>query len=175
MRKRQFIAALATIAAAFAPVSRAGVTVQFIEPEKFADLSLSGSTTAGIQRHIMDELTNYLKYLGDHYLLPNHEVDVAFLDIDMGGEYEPWRTRDLTQTRFVREVYVPRMDLRYVWRDAEGKVLADTRERVSDLNYLMLADPGYVYNDPLRYEKAMLRRWFLDRFSALPTTSDAAP
>jgi len=38
------------------------------------------------------------------------------------------------------------------------------REQASDLNYLMLADPYYTYNDPLRYEKAMLRRWFKERF-----------
>lgn len=172
MRKRHFIVSIVTMAAAFAPVSYAEVTVQFIEPETFTDLSLSGSTTAGIQRQITDELTKYLRYLGDNYLSPNHKVDVTFLDIDMGGEYEPWRTPNLTHTRFIREVYVPRLDLRYVWRDGEGKVLADTRERVSDLNYLMLADPGYLYNDPLRYEKAMLRRWFLDKFPASPAAPD---
>ncbi len=32
---------------------------------------------------------------------------------------------------------------------------------------------GYVYNDPLRYEKTMLRWWFLDRFSASPAAPDA--
>lgn len=174
MRNRHFIAGVVTLAAAFVPLSHAEVTVQFIEPEEFTDLSLSGSTTAGIQRHITDELTKYLKYLGDNSLPPNHKLDVTFLDIDMAGDYEPWQTPNLTHTRFIREVYVPRMDLRYVWRDGGGKVLADTRERVSDLNYLMLADPGYVYNDPLRYEKAMLRRWFLDRFSASHAAPDAA-
>ncbi|MFH0342098.1 MAG: DUF3016 domain-containing protein [Chromatiales bacterium] len=135
-------------------VSDAEVTVQFIEPREFTDLSLSGSTTAGIQRHITDELMNYLKYLGDNYLPPKHQVDVTFLDIDMGGEYEPWRTPNLTHTRLVREAYVPRMDLRYVWRDGGGKVLADTRERVSDASSIA----GFIYGrvDAMRFALSML-------------------
>ncbi|MGQ0591148.1 MAG: DUF3016 domain-containing protein [Gammaproteobacteria bacterium] len=58
----------------------------------------------------------------------------------------------------------PRIDLGCVWRGGRGEVRAERREQVSDLDYLMLADPYYTYNDPLRYEKAMLRRWFEARF-----------
>jgi len=169
MNTRILTAALVAAAAWLAPAARAEVSVQFVDPEKFSDLSLSGSTTEGVQRHIMGELSKYLKYLGDTYLRAGQKLDITFLDIDMAGDYEPWRTPNLTHTRFIREVYIPRMTLRHVWRDAQGKVLADQQERVSDLNYLMIADPYYTYNDPLRYEKAMLRRWFEERFSASPS------
>jgi hypothetical protein len=56
------------------------------------------------------------------------------LDIDMAGEYEPWWAPLLTNMRFIRDVYRPRIDLRYTWRDAHGQVLAERRESVTDLN-----------------------------------------
>lgn len=138
--------------------------VDFVEPERYTDLGLSGSTTERTQKYVLGELKRFLRELAARGLPPSHTLHVTVYDLDMAGEYEPWRVPDLTNTRFIRDVYRPRIDLGYVWWDAHGRVLAERREQVSDLNYLMLADPYYIYNDPLRYEKAMLRRWFDERF-----------
>ncbi len=139
--------------------------VDFVEPERYTDLSLSGSTTERIQTYVLGELERYLQDLAARSLPPSHTLHLTVFDLDMAGEYEPWRVPDLTNTRFIRDVYRPRIDLSYVWRDERGVVLAEQREQISDLAYLMLAVPYYTYNDPLRYEKAMLRRWFEERFS----------
>ncbi|NOT12734.1 MAG: DUF3016 domain-containing protein [Methylococcaceae bacterium] len=58
----------------------------------------------------------------------------------------------------------PKIKLRYTWLDAQGKVRASAEDALIDLAYLQHADPGYVNNDPLRYEKTLLRRWFEQRF-----------
>lgn len=150
------------------------VRVDFVEPERYTDLSLSGSSTERIQMHVLEELKGYLQDLAARSLPPSHTLHVTVYDLDMAGEYEPWRVPNLTNTRFIRDVYRPRIDLRYVWRDEHGRVLAERREQVSDLNYLMLADPYYTYNDPLRYEKAMLRRWFEQRFGGGDYRADKA-
>ena len=49
--------------------------------------------------------------------------------------------------------------------NAKGKVIAEKQETFTDLSYLQIADPYYTYNDPLRYEKAMIRRCFNERFA----------
>ena len=155
---------------AFAPwplSATEALRVHFVEPERYTDVSLSGSTTEGIQTYILGELERYLKELAGRALPPSHTLELTVFDLDMAGEYEPWRVPNLTNTRFIRDVYRPRIDLSYVWRDARGEVLAEQREQISDLDYLMLADPYYTYNDPLRYEKAMLRRWFEARFGGV--------
>ncbi|MGR8932165.1 MAG: DUF3016 domain-containing protein [Gammaproteobacteria bacterium] len=55
--------------------------------------------------------------------------------------------------------------MHYRWIDNAGKLKADEQETVSDLNYLMMLDSRrYINNDPLRYEKATLDRWFEKRF-----------
>lgn len=92
MRIRSLQAAVLAASAWSAPASHGEVSAQFIEPEKFTDLSLSGSTTENVQRHSMEEITKYVQHLGDTYLPESRKVEISFLDIDMEGEYEPWRT-----------------------------------------------------------------------------------
>lgn len=85
----------------------------------------------------------------------------------MAGVYEPWRTPNLTRTRFIRDIYRPKLVLHYRWLDKDGAVKADKDETVSDLNYLMRQETRkYQDNDPLRYEKTLLDRWFRETFAA---------
>lgn len=85
----------------------------------------------------------------------------------MAGAMEPWRTPFYTDTRFIRDIYPPRISLHYVWRDKAGQVKADKQEKLSDQNYLMeLIAAYYTNNDPLRYEKALLDNWFRRTFSS---------
>ena len=60
-------------------------------------------------------------------------------------------------TRIIRDIYRPRIEVRYVLRNTHGEVLKQAYEAVSDLNYLMTLDAAsYRSDDTLRYEKAML-------------------
>ena len=57
--------------------------------------------------------------------------------------------------------------LRYRWLDKAGNLKGEKQENLTDLNYLMMLNSArYSNNDPLRYEKAMLERWFEKTFSA---------
>ena len=64
----------------------------------------------------------------------------------------------------MREITWPRLDLAYVWRNADGNILGEGREQVKDMSYLWRS--AFVRNDTdyLPYEKAMLRDWFELRF-----------
>ena len=64
----------------------------------------------------------------------------------------------------MRGVTWPRADLEYLWKDAQGKVLAEQQERVSDMDYLSRSAFVRSDGDPLVYDKAMLTEWFERRF-----------
>ncbi|MGH8477019.1 MAG: DUF3016 domain-containing protein [Methylococcales bacterium] len=165
MNKPSIIALLGVLSLVSARNGRAEVNVKFIEPENYTDLSLSGSSTDRIQRHILDELSKFLVDLGARTLPAGQKLEVEVYDIDMAGNYEPWRAPFLTNTRIVRDVYRQRMDIHYILRNAQGSVVKERWENFSDLNYLITANPyAYLYNDPLRYEKALLRKWFNANF-----------
>jgi len=70
---------------------------------------------------VLGELKRFLREVAARGLPPSHTLHVTVYDLDMAGEYEPWRVPDLTNTRFIRDVYRPRIDLGYVWRDAHGQ------------------------------------------------------
>ena len=148
----------------------AAVAVRFDHPENFADFSLSGSTAADIQSELAKQFEAFFKLLGERYLPKGDALQIEVLNIDMAGAYEPWQTPNLTNTRFMRDIYPPKISLHYQWRDEAGKLKADRQEIVSDLNYPMWLDARqYNANDPLRYEKVMLEHWFRERFSDAAT------
>lgn len=153
--------------------SYAAVTVTYQQPENYHDLALSGSDTPSMQAEVMKQLEVHFKKLGESYLPKGDKLEITVQDIDMAGAYEPWQTPNLTRTRFIRDIYRPKFILHYRWLDPSGIVKADKDETVSDLNYLMRQETRkYQDNDPLRYEKTLLDRWFLETFSGAKKTLD---
>lgn len=143
------------------PITWAGVTVTFENPSQYTDFSLNDSKTEGVLKHLTGELEKYFQTLGQSYVSVSQTLEITVHDIDMAGEYEPWRAPSLTHARIIRDIYRPRLDVSYVLRNEHGETLKQARETLSDLNYLMKLDAAAsLPNDTLRYEKAMIRAWF---------------
>ena len=79
-------------------------------------------------------------------------------DIDRAGAYEPWRGPNLYNVRIVKDIYPPRIDLRFEWTGARGDMLKSGERKLRDPAFLMTAG-GFFANDPLRYEKVLLDDW----------------
>src|ERR1700760_4612247 len=100
-------------AAAAAPVS-----VQFVNPGKFADFQVQGrdvNYTAGLfANSVNKELTPLMK---SKY--PNGSLVLRFTEIDLVGRYSTAK-----DVRMIREGHPARMAFDFVLSDANGKVLA---------------------------------------------------
>lgn len=121
------------------PTAQAAVThIDFVKPEAYTDVSLSGSGTESIRTHIVTALGEYLQHLGETLLPSGQTLEVQIFDIDMAGAYEPWRAPFLNNTRIMRDVYRPRFDLGFRLLDDQGGVVQEGREATADLNYLLL-------------------------------------
>ncbi len=164
MKSHYWLICMLLINPVWAEDSPSRVTINFIAPENYTDVSLSGAHTDRMRDSVLDSLRDYLVSLAKDKLPQGQRLTIDVLDIDMAGRTEPWRTPNLTNTRFIRDIYPPKIKLRYTLQDKAGKTLSEQEETLGDLNYLQLADPGYVNNDPLKYEKTLLRRWFGQRF-----------
>ena len=57
----------------------------------------------------------------------------------------------------MRDIYPPRMRLRFTLSDAQGKVLSEGERKLTDLGFLQ--GSGLLDTDPLRYEKRMIDDW----------------
>jgi hypothetical protein len=136
-------------------VARAEVV--FLEPEKFTDVRDS---------HMGDyKRTTYLDQLRDHlleqakYFVPDgHTLKVTFTDIDMAGDFEPWRGPRFDDVRIVKDLYPPTLKLAFRLTDAAGNVVKEGTRELRDLAFMMKITPGFR-DDSVRHEKALLDDW----------------
>ncbi len=150
----------------FAHSARAelGLTVVFVQPESYSDASYSSSFANATDRaDVQREIEQHLQRLALRALPPGDSLKIEVLDIDLAGRVEPFSSRIGNDARVVRDISWPRIELRYTL--SHGDSVAPIREeRISDLNYLSSFN-RYSSGDRLRYEKAMLDRWFEGRFA----------
>jgi hypothetical protein len=139
------------------------VSVTFVHPETYTDADPNYGSGMKAEQSTLTELGRYIELLGARYLGPGQSVSIDVADIDLAGEFEPWR-KFAQDVRIMRDVYPPRIALQYRLVEG-GRTVAEGRERIVDPNYL--DNPATRSSqDPLRYEKALLNNWFQARFVA---------
>ena len=115
---------------------KADVTVEFLEPENFTDFRITQMGGKSEQASLESELKEEINRAGQRYLPPNYQLKLRFRDIDMAGDFEPWRVR-LQDTRIVRDIYPPRLSVEYVITDATGNVVGSGERTLTDLTFQM--------------------------------------
>ena len=161
-------ASLALVAALAVPALRAApaapVSVVFDHPEKFVDVRDTWSdhdNERGIERYL-PPLREHLEKVAARRLPAGQQLTITFTDLDLAGDFEPWRGINFHDIRIVKDLYPPRVDLEFKLIDADGKVVSEGKRQLRDLGYLTsMAMPT---SDPLRYDKEMLNDWLRQEF-----------
>lgn len=108
-------------------------------------------TTRSIQA-----LADWLGKQAERSLPADQSLQVTLRDVDLAGEYEPGQA-DLYDVRIIKDIYPPRIELDYTLSGADGAVLRRGETTLRDTGFLSGGMIGE--NDPLRFEKRMLRSW----------------
>lgn len=145
-------AAIAGLLALGAGAASAGVTVNYVESDKFADLPFAPWE----RKEVLDDMAAFFAELGKS-LPPGQDLTVDITEMDLAGREYPGRgARDLRVLKGGADW--PMMTLRYTLT-ANGQVLASGNAKLSDMNYMgrinRMSD-----GDRLRYEKRMVEDWF---------------
>lgn len=145
--------ALGGLLALGAGAASAGVTVKYIEPDKFSDLPFAPWERADVLR----ELTDYFTKLGKS-LPQGQDLVLEVTDIDLAG-------REYPNSRAARDLRVlkgqadwPIITLRYTLTE-NGQVLKSGDAKLADMSYLQRVNRHWD-SEPLRYEKRMIDEWF---------------
>lgn len=138
--------------------ARANVSVTFVNSYYYPALKQDK------RQAVLDELRKTLEDLGAHYFADNEDLKVeVFSYVPMDLSAAPKGAPKPSQ-----------MDIQYTLRQ-NGKLMAHDRETISDVNFVgqpvkteAKGEGGEHASkpDPLAPEKAMLRDWFMQRFSA---------
>ena len=108
----------------------------------------------------LDTLKTHLERRATRVLPPDRHLEVTFTDIKLAGAFEPWRGPHYDDVRIVKDIYPPRIDLRFVLKSGDGSILAEGERTLRDVGFLTRGMANT--SDPLRYERRMLDEW-LDR------------
>lgn len=145
--------ALAGLLALGAGAASAGVTVNYVESDKFSDLPFAPWE----RKEVLEVLADHFVELG-RKLPAGQELTVDVTDIDLAGrEYPNFRAgQELRVLKGMADW--PVMQLRYTL-SANGQVLKSGTAKLSDMNYLQRGSRLHD-SDRLRFEKRMIDEWF---------------
>jgi hypothetical protein len=140
------------------PAFAATANVEFEKPESFTDAGRKFPAAARLES---------LPFLREHLVkeaagrLPADQVlSIWITDVDLAGQYEPGGHRDV---RIVKEIYPPRIELRFRLTRADGSTVKEGARMLRDSGFLSSGGP-LDRTDNLRYEKVMLDRWLEQEF-----------
>ncbi|MCE7031144.1 DUF3016 domain-containing protein [Lysobacter sp. GX 14042] len=160
-------AAVALAACATTPVASSGpgqlqaggpVSVSWSDPAGFSEITRGRDRIDTLRGTWVRDLAAHLRDSAAGRLGPGEQLEVELLDVDRAGDYEPWRGPNADDIRILRDIYPPRITLRFRHLGAQGQVLAEGERRLSDSGF-MSRTPAFRNNDPLRYEKQLLDDW----------------
>lgn len=131
--------------------------VAFDHPEKFTDVKDRDLPSDSGRDAILGRIRAYLVTRADRSLPAGDSLKITFTDIDLAGDFEPWRGPQWSDVRIVKEIYPPAFKFSYTVTDASGRVVKEGKEDIRDLNFQtrVVMDTS----DTLRYEKDMLGDW----------------
>jgi hypothetical protein len=141
------------------------VEVVYFEPAHFTDArdSYPEGTDKG-REAILTELKSDLVKRALPYVAPGQKLTITITDIDLAGDFEPWRGPQWGDVRIVKDIYPPAIELTFQLKDADGNIVKSGKRSLRDLAFQMRLMINK--SDRLRYEKAMLGDWLSDEFGA---------
>ena len=134
------------------------VQVDWTAPAQFSDIRFSGNRWEAQRGNWVKQLAQHLQNRATAHLPAGETLQVTFTDIKRAGQFEPWRGHNLQDTRIVREIYPPHIELSFKRLDAQGNVIDQGERRLRDTGFMM-GSSSVMNSDPLRFEKRMLDDW----------------
>ena len=139
------------------------VEVVFFEPEKFIDVRDSYMGSDKGRDATLETLKEYLTTRGVRGLLPGQKLSLTITEVDLAGDFEPWRGGQWADVRIVKDIYPPRFSLVFRLTNVDGTVVKAGKRELRDMAFLMKLTMGFR-DDPLRHEKALLDDWLSAEF-----------
>lgn len=150
------------IAACLSGAAVGAVEVDFVDSKEFTDFSSRDQVDAKVQTAYKRELSEFIQKRLGNMISPDHVLQVVITDVDMAGEFEPWRRGGFDDVRVVKDLYPPRIDLSFRIVDADGNTVREGNRKLRDLNFMYDVRP--LDSDPLRHEKELLGNWIRREF-----------
>lgn len=139
------------------------VNVRWEDPSNFTEIRQSRNRFEARRGNWVEQLAQHLRTRAAKQLPDGQNLQVDITDIKRAGDFEPWHGPQLNDTRFIRDIYPPRIVLNFKRTDANGQVLEEGQRTLRDMGF-MSGLRGVNDTDPLRYEKRLIDDWVYQEF-----------
>lgn len=158
------LVASATATQATEATNAGRVTVNWTDPAQFAEVRYSHAFGQPKPETWLEAMRKTVVQRADELLKPSQRLEVTITDVKLAGQYEPWRGPAYNDVRIVRDIYPPRIDLRFSLTDTNGTVIASGERKLRDPAFLSRSTPNG--SDSYRFEKSLLKDWLVREFGA---------
>ena len=144
------------------PTDGGAVSVQWTDPAQFSEIKFSGNRWESEQGTWVVDLARYLREEAGQRLARGQTMDVTITDIDRAGRYEPVVRAAMQDIRIVKDIYPPRIDLRFTLTDAHGATVAEGERQLRDIAFLQRnvqvasLDHAMWFHRPFRVDEWLL-------------------
>lgn len=159
MKVRLLLVAYGLAASVVTAAPDSGVFVSFEGADEFTDVADSYSFKERGRDYHLKELKNFIERRATARLPEGHRLIITITDVDMAGEFEPWGNPNANDVRVIKDLYPPRIDLRFRLTNAAGDVLAEGERKLRDLGFMYSVRP--YDSDVMKYEKELVGRWIV--------------
>jgi hypothetical protein len=142
----------------------ARVEVVYVHPEEFSDVKDSANPTEAGREAILDAIRAYIVAEADPYLPIGCRLTMTFTDLDLAGDFEPWRGPQFDNIRIIKPIYPPAFKFTYTVTDFKGGIVKQGKENIRDLNF---QEGSGQDSDPLHFEKHILSEWMRNNLKGL--------
>ena len=134
------------------------VSVRWEDPAQFSEIRYSHNPSESRRGTWVEQLATHLRERAQKRLPQGQRLEVDITDVELAGDFEPWRGPQFYDTRFIRDLYPPRITLTFKHTDANGNVIAEGERKLSDSGFLQGSNTARS-SDPLRFEKGLIDQW----------------
>jgi len=139
-----------------ASIAKAENVINWVNPEDFSDVSDSDFPRERDRVRILKNLEKYFTRNLDAKFKGDYSIEVSFTDVDLAGDFEPWRFPSFNDVRIVKRIYPARLKFDYKVTDSTGNVVDEGSEKLSDLYQTL---PYTFRNDQYPYVKDLFKKW----------------
>lgn len=163
------IISIVTLGLSSQVLAQAEVEIEWDKPEKYRDVRPSNESRKRFRESTFEHIHEYMNKLA--LALPeNKKLLMTVSDLDLAGQVWPASFAGFGQSgsdvRIIKHIDIPRMNFSYQLVDQTGEVLQQADVKLKDMSFFDRS--GHFFrNEPLRYEKNMLKRWFKKEFDSL--------
>lgn len=145
---------------AAASLQAAELKIEWQNPDEFRDADYYYNGGERSKEIVLNNLGKYFTDLAERHLAEGSVLEMTVTELDLAGDFEPWRSPQFNDVRIVKEIYPAMIEFEFRWLAEDGSVMAEGSERLRDTlvpRSIVASHIGRTENYP--YVKALVRDW----------------